>query len=92
MKRTLTLTFEFDDGPQLDEETGLQEPTDAVAYAMDLVNETASMALSSDIVAFIDAKLDGEVLVDGNGFVSEEVKKRNRQYRAFQREVASRFF
>lgn len=91
MKRTLTITFEFDDAPQIDEETGLEYSTDVVAYAMDLVNEMASIALAGDN-AFVDAKLDGCILVDGSGFVSEAVKKRERQHRAFQREVASRFF
>lgn len=91
MKRTLTLTFEFDDAPQLDEETGLQEPTDAIAYAMDLVNEMASLGLSCE-TSFVEANLDGEVLVDGNGFISEEVKMREVQHRAFLKEVASRFF
>lgn len=90
MKRILTLTFEFDDGPWKDEDSGKEYPADAVAYAMDQVNSAASMVCPD--VAFIDAKLDGDVLVDGNGFVSEEVKKRDRQHRAFLKEVASRFF
>lgn len=91
MKRTLTITFEIDDAPELDDDTGLECPTDIVAYAMDLVNEMASIGLAGDNT-FVDAKLDGEVLVDGAGYVSEEVKKRDRQHRAFLREVASRFF
>ena len=90
MKKTLTLTFEFDDGPEFDEETGLEHPTDAVAYAMDHVNEMASLGLSCRI-SFVEAKLDGEVLVDGSGYVSEEVKKREAQHRAFRKEVASHF-
>lgn len=90
MKKTLTLTFEIDDAPQLDDDTGLECPTDVVAYAMDLVNEMASIALAGDNT-FIDAKLGGEVLVDGTGYVSEEVKKREVQHRAFRKEVASHF-
>lgn len=91
MKRTLTITFEIDDAPQLDDDTGLECSADIVAYAMDLVNDMASIALAGDN-AFVDAKLGGETLVDGNGFVSEEVRKRDRQHRAFLKEVASRFF
>lgn len=90
MKKTLTITFEIDDAPLLDDDTGLECPSDVVAYAMDLVNEMASIALASDN-AFIDAKLGGEVLVDGAGYVSEEVKKREVQHRAFRKEVASHF-
>lgn len=86
MKKTLTITFEIDDALQLDDDTGLECPTDVVAYAMDLVNEMASIALAGDN-AFIDAKLGAEVLVDGKGFVSDEVKKRERQHRAFIKEV-----
>ena len=90
MKKTLTITFEIDDAPELDDDTGLECPTDVIAYAMDLVNEMASIALAGDN-AFIDAKLCGEVLVDGTGYVSEEVKKREVQHRAFRKEVASHF-
>lgn len=91
MKKTLTISIEIDDAPHLDDDTGLECPTDIVAYAMDLVNEMASIALAGDNT-FIDANLDGEVLVDGTGYVSEEVKKRDPQHRAFQKEVAARFF
>ena len=88
MKRTLTITFEFDDGPWKDD-NGVEHPTDAVAYAMDMVNEAVPCAYPKD---FIDAKLDGEVLVDSNGYICEEVKKREQQHQAFLREVASWFF
>lgn len=90
MKKTLTITFEIDDAPEIDDDTGLECPTDVIAYAMDLVNEMASIGLAGDNT-FIDAKLDGEVLADGTGYVSEEVKKREVQHRAFRKEVASHF-
>lgn len=90
MKRTLTMTFEFDDGPWFAKDEGVWYPTDAVAYAMDLVNEAAPWVCGEDI-HFVDAKLDGEVLVDGSGYVSEDVKKREVQHRAFLKNVASRF-
>lgn len=83
MKRTLTLTFEFDDGPWFSADEGVWEPTDAVAFAMDSVN---GVVTSGGYCAdFVSAKLDGEVLVDANGFVAEEVKKRELQYRKFMR-------
>lgn len=91
MKRTLTLTFEFDDGPWIYEETGEEFPTDAVAFAMDQVNGALPRVVGVD-VQFVDAKLDDLVLVDGKGFISEEVKKREIQHRAFLKEVVSRFF
>ena len=82
MKRTLTLTFEFDDGPWIDRDTGKKYPTDAIAYAMDQVNDT----LPRVCVDFVDAKLDGEILVDGAGYVSEDVQKHEAQHRAFLKE------
>lgn len=87
MKRKLTITFEFDDAPWVDEETKEEHPTDAIAYAMDHVNRSVPYAAIDE---FVEAKLDGEVLVDGNGYVSDEVKKREPQYRAYQREIVSR--
>lgn len=88
MKRTLTITFEFDDAPWIDKETGDMYPTDAIAYAMDHVNRSVPYASCDE---FVDAKLDGEILVDRTGYVSEEVKKREVQHRAFLKEVASQF-
>ena len=85
MKRTLTLTFEFDDAPWYSEETGEWYPTDAIKYAMDGVNGI----VAGTFCGFVNAKLDDEMLVDVNGFVSEEVKKREKQYRVFMREVMS---
>jgi len=88
MKRELTITFEFDDAPWLDGD--MQEhTTDAIAYAMDQVNQAAGEVCCD--VAFVDAKLDDEILVAGNGFISEEVRKHERQYRAFLKKVASNF-
>ena len=52
------------------------------------MNGAVSYACGAD---FIDAKLDEEVLVDGAGYVSEEVQKRELQYRAFLK-VASQLF
>ena len=88
MKRTLTLTFEFDDGPWIDRQTQEEHPTDAIAFAMDQVNGAVSHTYDVD---FIDAKLDGEVLVDGSGYVSEGVQKCELQYRVFLEKVASQF-
>ena len=81
MKRVLTLTFEFDDGPWVSEDEGVWEPTDDIAFAMDHVN---GVLLSGGCFAdFINAKLDDELLVDRTGYASEEVKTREVQYRRF---------
>lgn len=88
MKRTLTITFEFDDGPWFAKDEEVWYPTDAIAFAMDQVNGAVPYASGAD---FINAKLDDEVLVDRTGYVSEEVKKREVQHRAFLEKVASSF-
>ena len=88
MKRTLTITFEFDDAPWVDKETKEEYPTDAIAYAMDHVNRSVPFAACEE---FVNAKLDGEVLVDRNGYISEEVKQREIQYQRFKRDIASCF-
>ena len=69
MKRLLTITMEFEDNPY-DEETGQNITFDVVDFAMDIVCQS-----TSGLANLVDAKLDGELLVDRNGFVSEEVKK-----------------
>jgi len=76
MKRTLTLTFEFDDSSLVFIEDGEEYLTDAFAFAMDQVNGVVPYAAGAN---FVDAKLDGDILVDGNGYVSDEVKRCNRQ-------------
>ncbi len=53
---------------------------DPIAYAMDYVN---NIVLYVCVDEFLEAKLDGEVLVDGKGYVSYEVKKREPQHRTF---------
>ena len=75
MKRKLTIAFEFKDGLLIDNKTGEEYSLDAVAYAMDQINEIVPRACGVDF-------LDDEVLVDGSGFVSEEVRKYERQYQA----------
>lgn len=93
MKRTLSITFEFDDVAWVDEDTKREYPTDAVAYAMDQINNVVPNVCPD--VKFINAKLDGETLVElmnEAGYVSEEVKRRERQHRAFLRKVVPRFF
>lgn len=72
MKRLLTVTMEFEDNPY-DEETGQNITFDVLDYAMDIICES-----TSGLADLVDAKLDGELLVDRNGFVSEEVKKLGR--------------
>lgn len=89
MKRTLTITFEFDDGSWMDEETGKEyPPIDAIAYAMEHVNRSVPYANCDE---FVDAKLDGEVLVDRRGYISDEVRQRKMACWAFMKEIASRF-
>ncbi len=88
MTRTLTITFKFDDGPWIEKETGEEHPTDAIAYAMDLVNGSVPYANCDE---FIEAKLDGAVLVDRSGYISDEVKQRERQCLAFKDKIASYF-
>ena len=90
MKRALHITLQFDDEPWIDEGAGKEYPTDAIAYAMDQVNNIFQF-LSGD-VEFCNAILDGETLVYGDGRASEEVKKRAQQHRAFLKEIASRSF
>ena len=79
VKRKLTITFVFKDGLWIDNKTGEESPLDAVAYAMDQVNKIVPHACGVD---FWEAALDDEVLVDGSGFVSEEVRKHELQYQA----------
>ena len=88
MKKTLTITFEFDDGPWIDRETGEKRPTDPIAFAMDQVNAAVPHTYEVD---FVNAKLDDVVLVSGNGYVSEEVKKRELQHQVFLEKVAPQF-
>lgn len=83
MKRKLTITYEFDDVPWFNEDIGEECPTDAIAYAMDQVNQTVPRS-SAD---FIEAKLDDEILVDGTGYVSDKVKAYAMQYNVFVRKV-----
>ena len=82
MKRTLTITLEFDD------EIGEAFPIDAVKYAMDEVDDMVLYSGSD----FVSAKLDEEVLVDRNGYISAEVKKREAQHQTFVRKVGRRLF
>ena len=88
MKRTVTITIEFDDGPWFDTEREEYFPTDDIAYAMDKVNAVVPRIGDE----FVVAKLDDEVLVDRNGYVSEEVKKREAEYQYFMSRIGSWLF
>ena len=83
MKRTVTVTFEFDDDPWFDPDSGEYFPTDVIGSAMDAVNGILPIVGNE----FVDVKLDDKVLVDRNGYVSEEVKKRDDQHQAFMENV-----
>lgn len=83
MKRMLTITLEFDDSPWLDEDEGKEYATDAIAYAMDQVNTCVEQAF----VDFVDAKLDGTLLVDARGYASDDVKERTVQHSRFLRAI-----
>ena len=70
MKRTLTLTFEYNDS-WFDNNSEDPEINTPLGYAMDNV---INSILSSDI-SFIDAKLDGHLLIDKEGNAPGKVKQ-----------------
>ena len=81
MKRTITLTFQFDDDPWFDERENQWHPTDAHAYAMDQVNGV--LTFIGYTVDFAEARLDGQLLADQNGNAPEEIKRLEKQYPLF---------
>ena len=71
MKRKLVITFEFDDGPWFAEDEGTWNEFNAEEYAMDIVND--AIIYRDD--EFVDAKLDGALLISKDGTASETVKQ-----------------
>lgn len=85
MKRKLELILEFDDGPWFSADMEEWNPTDPLAYAMDQVN-SAIPHINGD-VHFVEAKLDGELLINRNGETLDEVKSLALQYNIFMEKV-----
>lgn len=84
MARIITITFELDDEPWIDDE-GETCIHDAPTEALDIVIGAIE---GGDIgfKRFIGAKVDGELLVDGDGYASDAAKGSIR-YGEFQRLV-----
>lgn len=82
--REITITFELDDEPWVDDE-GETYIHDVPTEALDIVIGAIE---GGDIgfKRFIDAKVDGELLVDGDGYASDAAKGSIR-YGGFQRSV-----
>lgn len=79
MIRTLALTFEFE-ATEFRDVDGEICPPDPLGEAMDMVN-----AYKRCGGIFVEARLDGELLIDKDGNAADEVKKLV-QYELFMRE------
>ena len=84
-KRTLTITFEFDDGPWHDEEDGADYPTDPIGYAMDITK----FAAYQNPDEYVKTELDGKLLFSKTGDAPEEVKQLP-QYETLLRQLQGR--